>query len=72
MSEEITFTVSEKPIDGKYRIFGSDGQIATRTDNGNPLDFGGQEDRDKLVRMAGHIAKSVNEKQAKKESEENG
>jgi hypothetical protein len=54
-------TVSEQPIDGKFRILGADGQIAQRTDNGNPVDHGGSEDHEKLVRMAGHIQKSMNE-----------
>lgn len=61
-TDDITLTVSEQPIDGKFRILGSDGQIAQRSDSGEPMDFGGQEDRDKLVRMAGHIMESVNAK----------
>jgi len=67
--DKLVLTVSEKKIDGKFRIFGNDGQIASRADNGDPLDYGGQEDRDKLVRMAGHISKSVNAKREKEDAE---
>ena len=59
MPNDTTLTVSEVPMDGKFRIMGSDGQVAQRSDNGSPLDAGGSEDRDKLVRMAGHIQKSM-------------
>ena len=56
-------TVSEKPIDGKYRILDETGQIAQRTDNGNPLDHGGNDDREKAVRMAGHIQEWVDKQE---------
>lgn len=63
-------TVSEQPIDGKFRILGPDGQIAQRSDNGNPLDHGGLDDREKAVRMAGHIQDSMDAKEKKRREQE--
>ena len=59
---KVVLTVSERPLDGKFRILDSTGQVATRSDNGNPMDHGGHDDRDTLVRMAGHIMDSMNRK----------
>jgi hypothetical protein len=63
-------TVSERPIDGKFRILGADGQIAQRSDNGNPLDHGGSDDREKCVRMCGHIRDSMDAKEKKRREQE--
>lgn len=74
MDAKPAMTVSEQPIDGKYRILDEFSQIAIRADNGNPVDNGGSEDRDKVVRMIGHIEKSMAAKRerlaAAKEAEE--
>lgn len=70
MDAKPAMTVSEQPIDGKYRILDEFSQIAIRADNGNPVDNGGSEDREKTVRMLGHIEKSMAAKRERLAAEE--
>jgi len=60
----MAFTVTKTPDeDGNFRIVNATtGVLELRTDNNSALDAGGSDDRERMVRMAGHITESMDRK----------